>query len=230
MEFQETSQGSFTAWGTGLTYAYNAYDHSLSIVHRERHDTLAHINFDSAMAKNPLGYVELLEKATQIKALIFSNHQTIDLADMFDAGKLKELLKPAFLLSRYAFDLDTKRYHRFCRLFCEDHALKSVKIKRFISEDGSNEFFIARIQTQHDNGIIVRGCTMAGLTAALSDRTLRDLITMEFGHRFEGSAQNLLRVSSQLSTLSCLLDEVYCPIEKIKIKDRNTLKSQGEDA
>ncbi len=220
MDVEQTSHGSFTAWGTGFTYEYDSSDCSLSIIRSERSKTLAHLSFDSALCKNPMGYVSLLEKATQIKALIFSNNQTIDLSETLDSFRLTPILKSAAILSRYAFDLDNARYHRFCRIFSEEYELKSVKLKRFTSDNEENTFFIARIQTQHDNSVSVRACTLAGLTAALSDRTLRDLITMEFGHRFEGSAHNLLKLSTRLSSLSCVLDDAFVPHEKIKQSNR----------
>ena len=118
-------------------------------------------------------------------------------------------------ISRHAFDLQNLRLHRFCVAFQQEYDLKRLKIKKFVSGNQENTFFIARMQTKNDNGICVRGCTMTGIMAAMSDRTLRDLITMEFGHRFENSAQNLLNASSKFSSLSYILDEHFIPESKV---------------
>ena len=218
MEYRETSQGAFIATGIGFDYHYHTHNRVLDIIRREKSKTLAHLSFDESLAKDPLSYVAFLEKATQLKALMFSNNQTVDLASIISSTQMPAMLKSASMTSRYAFDLKKMRLKRFCDVFSVEHGLKSIKIKKFITQN--NTFFIARIQTHHDNGVVVRGCTLAGLTAALSDKTIRDLITMEFGHRYEGSAHNLLRVSTRLAALSCLLDDAYLPSDKIKIIDK----------
>lgn len=215
LEFRETSQGSITAWGTGLNYNYDSELNSLDVTHRGDDTALARFNFDRDLSKDPLSYIQSLEKANQIRALMFSNNQTLDLTQTLDGERLSAILKSTATLSRHAHDLQALRFDRFCDALVGEFNLKKIKIKQFISGDETNAFFIARIQTQHDNGICVRACTLTGMTMAMSDRTIRDLITMEFGHQFEGSANNLLRLSSKLSSISHILDSNFVPAERI---------------
>lgn len=215
LECRETSQGSLIARGTGLDYKYNYETNSLKVIHRRKERALAKFTFDKVLSRDPLSYITSLEKANQIKALMFSNNQTVDLTETLDSEKLCAILKSTALLSRHAHDLKNLDFERFCDVFVGEFDLKKIKIKQFTSGDHKDAFFIARIQTQHDNGICVRACTLTGITMAMSDRTIRDLITMEFGHQFEGSAHNLLRLSSKLSSISYILDDDFVPSRKL---------------
>lgn len=214
-DYREMSNGSFRVLGTGFRYDYNNSKRALTVIHKDSERPLTKFKLDQALSREPLPYITLLEKATQINALMMSNNQTIDLSKTMELQHMRPLLKGVAGLSRHAFDLQNLHLGRFCRTFADEYDLKCVKIKKFISGDQENTFFIARMQTKNDNGICVRGCTMTGIMAAMSDRTLRDLITMEFGHRFENSAQNLLNASSKLSSLSYILDQHFVPESKI---------------
>lgn len=219
LDYKENREGFLTAWGTGLKYEYDTHDTMLRISRREKQKPLARFNFDGHLSDDPLSYITALEKACQIKALMFSNNQTVDISKTLESERLKAILKSAARLSRYAYDLQTSKYERFCDAFARDFDLKAIKLKKFVSGNRANEFYVARIQTPHDNKICVRACTLAGITSALSEKTARDLITQEFGHRFEQSAYNLVQVSSRLSALSCILDEHFIPSRKIVIRD-----------
>lgn len=219
LEYRETSHGSFKAWGTGFRYDYNSGKRSLNVIHHDSERLLARLNFDSLLSKSPRPYVKLIEKTSQINALMFSNNQTINLAGTMNEKHLTAIIQNVSVLSRHAFDLQSFALKRFCQSFAHEHNLKSVKIKQFMPRDLDSGFFIARLQTHHDNNISVRACTLAGLMTSLSDRTLNDLMTMEFGHRFEGSAHNLLNASSKLSSLSYILDEDFMPKSKVLQQD-----------
>lgn len=212
LKFRETSSHSFTARGAGLDYYYNHHINDLSITPREkRQEALAQFHFDELLSEDPHDYVSLLEKTFQIKALMYSCNKTLDITHTIDAVRLRPILYNASYTSRYAFDLKKKNFERFCALFAEEFDFKAIKVKPFSSEDHKNTFFIARIQTKRDNAVNVRACTLAGIVAALSERTLRDLLTMEFGHRFDGSAQRLLQASAKLSAIANLLDDGFRP-------------------
>lgn len=220
------SDGSFRVSGAGFSYNYNKDRQALSVFHKDTERLLTKFEFDYALAREPLPYIELLEKASQINALMMSNNRTIDLSQTMALQHVAPLLHNVAGISRHAFDLQNLRLRRFCIAFQQEYDLKSFKIKKFVSGDQENTFFIARMQTKNDNGICVRGCTMTGIMAAMSDRTLRDLITMEFGHRFENSAQNLLNASSKFSSLSYILDEHFIP--RSKVLDINADESKNK--
>ena len=210
------SQGSFIAWGTGFRFKYEAPSRLLSITPLDRKRAIAKLRFDDKLAKEPLAYVESLDKTNQIQALMYSNNTTIDLSDTLDRDRIGGLIKSTAHISRFAFDLNTKNFERFAAFFCKDFELESFKIKKFISKRQETEFYIGKLQTRYNNFVRVRACTLTGLTAALSDKTLTDLITMEFGHSYNNSAHTLLNASSKLSTISRILDENFIPERKLE--------------
>jgi hypothetical protein len=205
------NEGSFVAWGHGFRYNYEGPSNTLSIAHLERQKVFTKLRFDQSLLRNPLGYVEALDKTNQIKALMYSNNMTTNLADTMEIERIAPIIENTAKISRYAFDLQIVEYDHFAQLFCGDFELKALKIKKFIPTTSDNSFYIARMQTRYNNSIAVRRCTLPGLIAALSEHTLRDLITMEFGHRYQNSAQNLLNASARLATLSRVLDEHFIP-------------------
>jgi len=221
MKYEKTcSQGSFVVWGTGFRFDYEASKRLLNIAPTDKKRALAQLKFDKHLAKNPLGYVESLDKTQKINALMYSNNATINLADTLDHDRISGLMKTTALISRLAFDLNSNKFERFSRVFCEQFDLKSLKIKKFASKNSGSELFLGRIQTQHNNSVCVRSRTLSGLAAGLSDRTLRDLITMEFGHSYNNSAHNLLNASSKLSTISHVIDDNFIPEHKLnRLKD-----------
>lgn len=217
MKYEETcSQGSFVFWGTGFRYQYEAEKALLRITAQDEDRAVAQIKLDGQLAKDPLAYVRSFNKTNEIKALMYSNNATINLAETMDTARIGGLIESTARISRCAFDLNTLNFERFSRVICRDFDLKSLKVKQFNSREGDRDLFLARIQTKYNNSVCVRACTLAGLTAALSDRTLRDLITMEFGHSYNNSAHGLLKVSSKLSTISCILDENFIPERKLE--------------
>ena len=212
---RETTHGSFKVWGTGFRYDYNNDKSALTVFHQDTERLLAQFKFDKLLSKEPKTFISMLEKASQINALMVSNNRTVNLAETIDLRHLSPIIHSIGGLSRHAFDLHSLALERFCQAFAAEFNLKQVKIKPFKSRNNTNAFFIARLQTHHDNSINVRACTMTGIMAAMSDRTLRDLMTMEFGHRFEGSAHNLLNASSKLTSLSYILDDNFIPEMKV---------------
>ncbi len=218
--------GSFRATGRGLCYDYDSNEALLSILNSATGRTLATFNLDHFLTKKPKDYVGFLEKASQVNALMLSNNSTINLADTVSESHLMSLLESVVGISRNAYDLNALDFCRFSRIFSKEYNLKSVKIKKFVSRNKENEFYIARLHTHHGNGVCVRGCTLTGIMAGLSDRTIRDLITMEFGHRFESSAHDLLNASTRLSSLSYILDQNFIPEHKITNESSNmTIKN-----
>ena len=219
MKYKDTcATGSFVAWGAGFEYQYLADLKALKVSRTAKDYTLAHLKFDRFISKEPRTFVQSLDKANQIKALMLSNNATNRLSDTIDEVRLGPLIKSSAHLSRHVFDLNFKNYSRFSRQLTKEFGLKHFKIKRFMSEDEEQAFFVARLQTQHNNSICVRGCTMEGLLSSLSDRTVRDLITMEFGHQFEDSAYKLLSMSTKLSAIGNILDENYEPKKHVNDK------------
>lgn len=219
MEFFEQSPGTLSAISNGFEYHYNMQMRGLNVGLTDSNRVLTQFDLGHNTCQDPRIYIRYMDKALQLKALRFSNNQTNDLLSIIHERQIPAMLRLSGITSQLACNLHYERFCRFAEIFCEEYDLKYIKIKKFSSRN-NDEFFIARILTHHDNGIVVRGCTLAGLTAALSDKTLRDLVALEFGYRFEHSAQSLLKVSTKLAALSCILDDEFRPEEKVqKIKN-----------
>ncbi len=226
LHYRETTQESFEAWGTGFRYNYACNKHSLNVFHRHTERHLVKLRLDQFSPEQALSYVCLLEKACQINALIVSNNDTINLADTMELRHVTPLIQSVGEISRHAFNLQNHYLKCFGEAFAKEFNLKSVKIKLFEPQDSNTKFFIARIQTHHENGICVRSCNLPGLMAAMADRTAKDLMTEEFGHRFEGSAHNLLNASVKLSSLSLILDKDFIPEHNINHHENEKMTSQ----
>jgi hypothetical protein len=215
MKYEETcTKGSFSVWGSGFRFDYKAQSKLLNIVPLHEKRILVHLQFDEHLAKTPLAYIEILEKTNQINALMYSNNATLNLAEIMEGARIASLIETSVDISRRAYDLKTMNFERFADHFRHYSDLKNVNIKKFTCSRQENEFYLARIQTHRDNSVCVRACTLSGLTAALSERMLHDLIAMELG-RYNNNARHLLHVSTKLSTISRIVDENFIPQHKL---------------
>ena len=225
---RELSNESFDVSGVGFHYNYNNKNKELSVTDIDTERLLTQWHLDDFLSRKPHSYVSLLEKATQIKALMVSNNRTVDLSKVMETHRMKHILKSVASLSHHAYDLKNLYLGRFGQRFAQENDLQSVKLKKFVSNNQENEFFIARVQTHNGNGICVRACTLTGMMAAMSDRTLRDLMTMEFGLKFENSAQRLLNASSKLSSLSFVLDQNFVPKSRVMDSDSQKIHNNPD--
>lgn len=227
MKHWETgAHGSFTAWGSGFLYNYKAETNTLKVHHCDRQRALASLKFDYRLARQPLAYVVSLDKTNQIHALMFSNNATLNLTETMDLTRIKVMVDATARLSRYAYDLSCGDLYRFTTAFAADFNLHHVEIRHFApnTASGNAAFYAATIQTQHHNAITVRGHNLVRLTGQMAERTLHDLITMETGHFYSNSAQNLLNMASKLALISQILDEDFVPA-RLLIAPENPQKS-----
>ncbi len=209
------SHGSFTVWGTGFLYLYEADNKLLNIALPDEDKAIVKIKLDDALADDPLAYIDTLDKANQIKALLYSNNSTVNLAETLDDSRVASLIKTTARISRCAYDLDTLNFERFGSVFCKEFDLKGLKIKKFNSRSESQRFYLGRIQTRTDNTVCVRSCSLSGLMTQLSDKTMNDLIALEIGMRNDASAHKLLSASSKLLTISHILNKNFIPQHKL---------------
>ena len=218
MKFESAnSDGSFNAWGTGLLYKYQSEFSSLDIFDPTQSRAYARLKFNSYKLKRPRLYLEHFDRANQIKALIFSNNHTNNLADTMDRRRMGAILHSTAKSSRLALSLKQADYDYFADYFKEETGLKSAKIKKFISNDRLSEFYVGRILTQNNNCTSVRACTLSGLLEAMSESTMRDLVTTEYGCK--QSAKRLLGASHKMSFLASILDDEFTSKIMLKTED-----------
>ena len=214
------SQGSFTVWGAGFLYEYEANDKVLNIALPDEDKAIVKIKLDDVLANDPMVYVDTLDKANQIKALLYSNNTTVNLAETLDTHRVASLIKTTARISRCAYDLDHKNFERFASMFCKEFDLKGLKIKKYSGRnERSHNFYLGRMQTRTDNIICARSCSLAGLMTALSDKTMNDLISLEIGMHNDSAAHKLLSASSKMLTISHILNKNFIPQHKLSRYD-----------
>ncbi|MCF8495893.1 MAG: hypothetical protein K9G62_04405 [Alphaproteobacteria bacterium] len=165
-------------------------------------------------------YVKFLEKITVIKALIFSNHATANLTLTIDENRLPALLQNAAHLADHGYDLKTGRFEYFSGSFCRENGLGTLNLTRLRRPDFRKDLYKADLQTCHGNSISADSDRLHCVLEKLARRTINDLVAAEYKYRTEKSAENLLYVSSRLSTLAHTLDDGFNPEEALRPESR----------
>ncbi|MBX2834066.1 MAG: hypothetical protein KTR28_03745 [Micavibrio sp.] len=228
MKFEDADKnGSFTVWGSGFDYKYISFEKALHISAPQTKRVLAKLKFDDYISRDPQSYIIKLNKANQIKALNLSNNRSNNLLDIIDNGRIGALINNTASTSYFAQMLEDSNYNRFSSMFTQGSVLHNIAIKKFSSRDNMNVFFVARAQTVNENTISARGCDMASLLAALSERTLRDLITLEFGDKFQNTAHELLKIATKFSAISAVIDPHFIPENFLKKSKLSTADITG---
>lgn len=221
MEHKETDQkGSFLAWGVGLNYSYAPDDKKLNILNAKLETPLLQIKSERLFAQSPLDFVRNTDKATQIYALMMSNNATNNLTDVFDDMRLVSILENSTKLARYCFDLKNRDFQRFSDSFCEDFNLKRIKIKKICHREPQNGFYVGKLKTHRNNSTRAMGATLHETLRRLSDKALNDLIAKEDLSVYRRTAHDLLGASSNLATLSRILDTRFSPHRRIAAYNR----------
>ncbi|MCK5284786.1 MAG: hypothetical protein KAJ86_04285 [Alphaproteobacteria bacterium] len=208
------SQGSFIAWGIGFNYKYNPDDHILEVSDARKNSPLLHIYLDRHVSRYPVSYIENLEKATQINALMLSNNKTIDLSEILNGSRIIAILENSVRLSRYSFNLEHKKFKHFSYGFCNDFNINLIKIKEIKTRDSKN-FYIAKLRTQNSNEIKATSFSIHGIMKNLSKTAINELMDIEYAHYHSQSAYNLLSASSNMESISHILNNGFSPYKKI---------------
>ena len=221
----ENSCDSFAAWGTGFKYEFDAHLRKLDVFHAKTGSALLFIDFDKELLRDPRLFVSTLDKSCQIRALTLSNNTSVDLSQTFDDGKLTPMMVETARLARLSFDLMHGNFERFERYFCQDSIIRSMKIDRIRKFDAGSAYYAANIQTRRNNRLAVESPTLHGIMTKLSRKIVQDLITREFVSHYDALAHNLLKMSSNISILSLILNEKFLPSRKLKEPRRDGQKN-----
>lgn len=217
MKFEQVGPcGSLCAHGAGVFYEYKQNDSCLDITDTFHGDLLARLHFEPQDFADAKTYIWHLDRANKIRALSYSNNKTVNITETLDRRKVGAILKSTARNSFHAYNLHASDFTKFTSLFAEDNGLKCLKIKRFLSNDRLNTFYVGRIKTHSDNQISVRAGNIPKLMGALSDSLVRDLVTLEYGCK--SSAGGLLMASFRLKNLSRILDEDFVPENILEIQ------------
>lgn len=206
----------YIAWGMGLSYRYNADRQNLTIIQTSNRASLKQLELDEAVSKSSLTYIEILEKTLQIKALVLSNYNTINITDIFADERLYSLVNAALITSRHAFDLRTRKFKRFATEFSNQHNLSSVKISRNKNPGSGLPYYYCSVKTANNNVVTERSCSLYKIFGRLSEKVAHELLSEEFFLHGEASAYSLIEVSSKFALIGNILNSDFIPAAKIK--------------
>lgn len=220
--------GSFVAWGIGFAYCYEPKRNVLNISDARSKKPLFYVDCkNQPLAAGACDYAIFFEKATQINALILSNNSTVDLSELLDDRRLAAILEDSANLARYAYSLKQEDFKRFESDFCKNFTLKRLEIKKPKTLYPRDSSYFAKLKTLNNNVITSQKRSLHKILADLSERTLRDLIAVEFGYHFQHSTYDLLTVSSKLAIIGHILDERFIPAQRIKSGQKNTAAAKN---
>lgn len=217
---KETGCGDgFKARGTSLYYHYDPELMSLDI-HRPKKnkESLLHrINTEVLGVNNPIEFAGTTEKASQIFALTYSDHTSINLCEAVHKAKLTPIVGTVVATAKLACDLTNDRLIPVTDFFLNNYdigAMNLEKIENSRSDDYA--FYRSRLESIHGNSITVCAQTLHTLMLNMSERVLRDIVVLEYGNHKRESAQTLLQISARLASLSRILDKSFRPSVQIR--------------
>ncbi len=222
------NDGSFIAWGIGFHYKYDAKHRILDVTSARNSRPLTHIVLDDDLSESPFRFVLLLEKATQIQALMLSNNATIDLSENFEDERLIAIFISCMNLARFSYNLSRHDFQTFEKNFCEDMPLKSLRIQRIECRDPLQSFYSATLETETSKEMVKRAHSLGRLAIKISEGIIHDLISAEYGYRFKNTADALLSVSSKLSIISLIINDAFLPAQKLSPKTRHHSETQPQ--
>jgi hypothetical protein len=223
---QIDSCGSLEAYGAAFNYSYVAHNNSLSIYRNENGCKTLKITLPAKIAANPLLFINHLEKATQIKALMLSNNHTVRLCQTIVPDKLGAIAKSVSKLALNSFDLSTGNTNKFSRLIRRSYNLKEFDINLIEHDAAIPAYYKAKIVSCKDNCVVVREDTLPDLLKNLSERILMDLIALEFSSRTNSCSEQLLRLSTRLNIMSKIVNDTFFPEKFLMILPDSAAKQR----
>lgn len=212
MGYQQTdSCGSLEAYGAAFNYSYIAQSNALNIYRNENGCKTLKITLPSKIAEDPLLFINQLEKATQIKALMLSNNHTIRLCQTIVPDKLAAIAKSVSKLALNSFDLSIGNTEKFSKLIRRSYNLKEFEIQRIEHDSSIQPYYKAKIVSCKDHCVILREDNLHQALKELSERILSDLIALEFSSKTNVCSEQLLRLSTRLNVMSKIVNEKFFP-------------------
>ena len=213
------SQDSFALTGAGILYMYDKHTKTLALHDLKREIEILTLTLTEEQAARPALYAEMIERAAQINALVFSNHESLTLPDIFDRMRLRHMLKACAQQAGMGFDLATGAYGRFGDAFARQHTLHRIELVRDDRRSGQQNHYKASLETHKKLAVIARSATLYQVIRKLSERTVHDLIARAYGYQSQNEAEHLLMASSTLATLSKIVNKDFTPRYKIAHKN-----------
>lgn len=232
MKYQETDKnGSFTALGTAFVFNFDAENKTLDVSRAGRNLTLfQRVILSDMFATDPLEYVQLYEKTSQIKALKYSNNGSTNLEKTLTDAMLMPILDTTAQISGYAFNLRKGAFTSFRKDFLDHQSHIRDTVIDETRTAGGAIFYAARLATKKGNAAASRSSTLHAAISYLSDKVIQDIIAREFSYNQHDGIYRLMATASILSTLSLTLNDRFDPKRRAKLKTTPIFAKMARDA
>lgn len=225
---KETDGGiGFEAKGCGLGYRYDGRTLTLDVLHLCMRRPLLLLDLGPVFPRNPLLYAEFLEKAAQINALLYSSNQTLNLSETIHIEKLAPVVAQLSKTAELAHDVEMKNFARFAASLSAIHELHACRLEQQDRVNASEARYRLILKTPSGTEIRATGPTARASISKIAELMLRDVIALEFSAQSGQNAQNLIALSTRLSTIARLLDMNFDPYDKILISKKKEEKSRS---
>ena len=211
-----TARSPVTIWGIGLCYEYDQTYRRISIIDGRRYRPILDAPIDTDEIIHLPDLIHIIEKITQIQALMLSNNATCDISEVMNNKRLKSYLEHVIELALATSYLNASNYQAFANTMCANFELQKIILASHTEDSFSRDFFKSHIKTKHGNEIICEGFSLSDCLSNLSRKVISDLLVMETSHNFQADAHLLLKLSSDLSMFALVLDKRFIPRRKIK--------------
>ena len=223
--YEVDPSGDICAYGSAFRYQYDAVDNTLAIYRNISGCKTLRTKLPAKITTDPLLFIEHLEKATQIKALLLSANKTVKLCETIVPEKLSAIAKSVSKLALNSYDLKTDNLEKYSRLIKRSYGLAHFEIVRISYDKISDSYFKAKIISCKNNQVIVRDENLHRLLRKLSEKIISDLIPLEYSSRSNACTDQLLRLSTRLSVMGKIVDSHFFPekyLESPSIRHKNS--------
>lgn len=225
---QETCpSGSFRMWGVGLQYIYNAHTNELAIAYGRSKSLLLTLNLSDDLDLPPQIFASYLERSSQIKSLIMSNHQSINIAGQVDPKRLAPIVQSMTRLAKYACYFDLNLEHKFCESFASDYDFTKLLLHKLCCPRSRTHYYRARFISKNGHEALVRAPALIDALRALSENIMSNILPLELSTNYK-DLENLMAVSTRLSLLSKIMNESFSPQISLINVQQNTKKINAQ--
>ncbi len=214
--------GKDVIYGAGISYQFIPDTQILKICHKDENHHLLHMECKGFLQEHIGGYIECLEKAMQIHALLLSSDATNRIVDVISIEKLPSLLHHTVGVARDSYALHLNQFEEFSEVLRREYNLKCAYIKyihgsSFMVENEYEGHFKARIKTHNNDRATVRSCVLHHLLQNMADSIMMDIVSKAYANNQRDEAHLLMKLSSRLGTMGRILDAGYIPAEQMNV-------------
>jgi hypothetical protein len=201
-----------------LKLKYSNRTRILKIFHEPTQSTVLEISFAgrSGFTSDAINtYICLFKKATETHALVFSNNETLHIADIIDLQKLPAILEYAAEISFLALEIEQGCYKKFAARIKHDFTLKEMCLRKVTSAHYKRGHFKARVKLINEKHVMIRACKPHSALKELSQKVIHELVAHEYTNNNEKRASQLMTLASRLAFIAKIIDPKFLPEKQL---------------